>query len=82
MQLERKELRRSISDLGAAAYLKMHGFKCVGRKGKYFYFEMIDEEVQQFDQLTYEYTNSPMHDFDAAIMSLKKLPEYLPEKTK
>ena len=73
-----KKVRRAVSDLGSAAYVKMHGFKCIGRKNRNFYFEMEETDVNQFDQLCYEYSNSPMHDFDSQIMSLKKLPEYLP----
>lgn len=72
--------RKSVSDLGVAAYVKMHGFKCIGRKSRNFYFELNEDQVNEFDQLTFDYANSPMHDFDSCIMSLKKLPEYLPEK--
>jgi hypothetical protein len=70
-------IRKSVSDLGQAAYVKMHGFKCIGRKTRNFYFEMDEDQSNEFDQLSIDYANSPMHDFDSCIMSLKKLPEYL-----
>lgn len=76
---KKTRIRKSVSDLGVAAYVKMHGFKCVGRKNRNFFFELYDDQDSEFDQLTFDYANSPMHDFDSCIMSLKKLPEYLPE---
>ena len=76
-----KKARRSVSDLGMAAYVKLHGFKCLGRKGRNFYFEVDEDSPRHnemsFDHLTVEYVNSPMHEFDSAIMSLKKMGEFL-----
>lgn len=77
---KKRKIWKTISDLGVSAYLRMHGFKCVGRKARNFYFELDEDQSNEFDQLTFDYANSPMHDFDSCIMSLKKLPEYLPEK--
>lgn len=74
-----KKVKKQISDLGMAAYIKIHGFRCVGRKGKNYYFEADEKDCDQFDQLTVDYINSPMHDFDSALMSLKKIGEYLGE---
>lgn len=71
--------RKPVHDLGAAAYLKMHGFKCAGRKTRNFYFEVAEEDSEKFDSLNIEYVNSHYHDFDSAIMSLKKIGEYLPD---
>ena len=70
-------LKKSINDLGTAAYLKMHGFKCAGRKHRNFYFEIADEDISKFDMLNLEYINSDYHEFDSAIMGLKKTGEYL-----
>jgi len=70
-------MRKPVPDLGAAAYLKMHGFKCAGRKTRNFYFEVEEEEQDKFDRLNLEYVNSYYHDFDSAIMSLKKIGDYL-----
>lgn len=72
-------VRKPVSDLGAAAYLKMHGFKCCGRRGRHFFFEVADEDVEKFDMLNLEYINSHYHDFDSMLMSLKKVPECLPD---
>lgn len=69
--------KKGISDLGAAAYLKMHGFKCAGRNHRNFYFEIADEDLEKFDMLSLEYINSEYHNFDSAIMCLKKIGEYV-----
>lgn len=74
-----KKIKRAITDLGMAAYIKIHGFKCLGRKSRNFYFEVDDTQSNEFDQLTIDYINSPMHEFDSAIMSLKKMGEYVQE---
>jgi hypothetical protein len=78
--MEKIRIRKSVSDLGVAAYLRLHGFKCIGRKARNFYFELDEEQSDEFSQLCFDYGNSPMQDFDNCIMMLKKLPEYLPEK--
>lgn len=69
--------QKSVSDLGAAAYLLMHDLKVIGRKGKDIYF-LLDAKCtsEQFDQLTLDYLSSEFHRFDACIMSLKKIGEY------
>ena len=71
---------KAVSDLGVAAYVKMHGFKCIGRKSRNWYFEIDENDVNQFEQLRIDYINSPFHAFDHEIMSMKKVPEYLPIK--
>src|SRR3989344_8393673 len=35
---------RFVTDLGAAAFILMHKFHIVGRRGKAFYFEITNEE--------------------------------------
>lgn len=69
--------QRSVTDLGSAAYLLMHEYKVVGRRGKEILF-MIDDErnEQNFDQLTLDYLSSEFHRFDSCIMSLKKIGEF------
>lgn len=74
---ENNKLRKASDDLGEAAYVRMKGFKCVGRKGRTFYFDVTQEELETFESLNLEYINSPYHDFDACIMSLKKVSERL-----
>jgi hypothetical protein len=75
-----KQLRKSVSDLGIAAYLLMHGYKAVGRKGKTVYFDIKKEEENEFDRLSFDYVTGPYHQFDACLMILKKMPEYLREE--
>lgn len=74
-----KPTRRAVGELGMAAYIKLYGFRCLGRKGRDFFFEVDETELNQFDQLMVDYINSPMHEFDSAIMSLKKMPQYVEE---
>lgn len=71
--------RKFLADLGMAAYVKIHGFKCVGRKGKNFYFEVSEEDNNEFERLCIEYLNSAMHEFDSALMSLKKMGDFVQE---
>lgn len=76
----RKEMatnKKSVSDLGAAAYILMHDYKVIGRQGRDIYFSIDDRETaEKFDQLTLDYLSSEFHRFDACIMSLKKIGEY------
>jgi hypothetical protein len=72
---KKPQIKKAVSDLGVAAFVKMHGFKCAGRKGRNFFFDMNEEDIEKFESLCIEYINSPYHDFDAQIMSLKKIPE-------
>jgi len=71
---------RAVGDLGAAAYLLMHGHKVIGRQGREFLFEMrTEDEVDEFEQRKLEYLSSEYHRFDSYIMSLKKTGEYTPK---
>lgn len=72
-----KRNQKSVSDLGAAAYMLMHDWKVMGRRGKDIFF-LLDEEKtsEKFDQLTLDYLSSEFHRFDACIMSIKKIGEY------
>ncbi len=76
-QVRKPELRKMVPELGEAAFVKMKGFKCVGRKGRNFFFDVFKEDEEKFDDLNLEYINSPYHDFDACIMSLKKVADRL-----
>lgn len=75
-----KKISKFVTDLGAAAYLMMHKYKVISKKGKSIYFEMIDREEQDFDRLTMDYLSSDFHKFDSCLMSLKKTSDYLPVK--
>ena len=63
-----------VTDLGAAAFLLMHKFKLLGKKGRSFYFDIhTPDEESQFDEMNLQYASSPFHDFDSKLMSLKKI---------
>lgn len=68
---------KSVSDLGAAAYILMHKYKVIGKKNKYIYFEVDKESKVKFDELSLEYISSDFHRFDSCLMSLKKIGEYI-----
>lgn len=67
-----------VTDLGAAAYLLMHKFRILGKKGKNYFFDISSkEESNQFQELNLQYTNSEFHNFDSKLMSLKKIGSFL-----
>lgn len=67
-----------VTDLGAAAFLLMHKFKLIGKKGRSFYFDISSkDEEQQIDDLNLQYASSEFHDFDSKLMSLKKIGEFI-----
>jgi len=72
-------ISKKVSDLGAGAYLLMHGYKVIGRQGKAILFEVNSSEVDDFEQKTLAYLSSEFHRFDSCLMSLKKIGEYMPE---
>lgn len=74
------KIRKEVTDLGAGAYLLMHGYPVIGRRGKAIVFEVEKSGVDEFDQRTMEYLSSEFHRFDACLMSLKKIGEYMPNK--
>lgn len=61
------------NDLGCAAYILMHKFRLLGKKHKYFYFEIPQEEEIQFREIMIQYSGSEFHSFDSKLMSLKKI---------
>lgn len=61
------------NDLGCAAYILMHKFRLLGKKNKYFYFEISSEEEYQFREIMIQYSGSEFHSFDSKLMSLKKI---------
>ena len=71
---------RFVTDLGAAAYLLMHKYKVVGKRGKAIYFEIEHDISDRFDEIALEYITSDYHKFDSCLMSLKKINEYISEK--
>jgi hypothetical protein len=79
IEMGEKIVHKCVTDLGAAAYIMMHKYKVVGKKGKAVYFEVNESEVNEFDNLQLEYLSSEFHRFDSCLMSLKKINEYMPK---
>ena len=74
------KIAKFVTDLGAAAYIMMHKYKVMGKRGKAIYFEVDEKEQDEFDQRTMEYLSSEYHRFDSCLMSLKKIGEYMPKE--
>jgi hypothetical protein len=74
-----KTVTEPVPDIGIGAYIMMHGFKVVGRKGKNIYFSVPESDQDEFHRLRAEYLSSPFHHFDHCIMALKKFGDYLPD---
>lgn len=68
-------MEKLVNDLGAAAYIMMHKYEAIGKKGRSVIFEIDNGESEEFDKLYRKYLNSEFHRFDSCLMSLKKLPE-------
>lgn len=65
---------RFVTDLGIAAYLLMHQFKVIGKRGKAIYFECESEAEDEFNQLILDYMPpSEFYLFDSCLMALKKI---------
>lgn len=80
--MENNKVKKSVNDLGIAAYLMMHGFEVIGRKSRTLYFDVGDKDVGEFDRLSFEYLSGAYRQFDTCLMSLKKIGEYLPDNVK
>lgn len=72
---------KKVSDLGAAAYMLMHGHKLIGRQGHSIVFEVETNDVQEFEQRMMDYLSSEYHRFDSCLMSLKKIGESMPNSS-
>ena len=72
IEMEDKKVTRHVTDLGAAAYLLMHGFKIKDKRGQAVYFEFDESEDAEFERVELEYYPSEFHRFDSCLMSLKK----------
>lgn len=69
-------MQKSVTDLGAAAYLMMHKYKVIGKRSKAIFFDISEKDEEAFDELLMEYLSSEFHRFDACLMSLKKMGEF------
>lgn len=67
---------KSISDLGKAAYVLMHGYKINNIKNKNIFFQVEDNKEQIFNEICLDYLSSEFHRFDSCLVSLKKIGEY------
>jgi len=72
-------VRKPIDDLGIAAYLKMFGWRVIGRKGKTIVFEVAESDEQEFDKTAFEYLSTPYYAFASKLMLLKKMGQYCPD---
>ena len=74
---EVEQIFKKVYDLGAGAYLMMHGYKAIRRtKDKAIVFSVSLTDVDEFDEKQVDYLNSDFHRFDSCLMSLKKLSVY------
>ena len=64
-----------VNDLGAGAYLLMHGYKVTGKQGKSIIFEVDAGGEDEFEAANLSYLSSDFHRFDSCLMSLKKINE-------
>lgn len=77
-----KYIHKFVNDLGVAAYVLMHGYAVIGKKGRSIYFECENEEAsKEFDRLVLEYQPpNDFYTFDSCLMFLKKINESVPEE--
>ena len=82
MSSQQQTYHRFVLDLGVAAYLLMHGYNVMGKKGKAIYFECYsEEEVISFNEQILEYQPpNEFYTFDSCLMYLKKIGEGLVEE--
>lgn len=73
-------VHKYVNDLGVAAYLLMHGYAVIGKRGRSIYFECENKEAAaEFDLLVLEYQPpNDFYTFDSCLMFLKKINEYIP----
>lgn len=76
-----ERLHKYVNDLGVAAYLLMHGYTVIGKRGRSIYFEVSNgQEAEEFEALVLEYQPpNEFYTFDSCLMFLKKINEYVPE---
>lgn len=75
-------IHKFVNDLGIAAYLLMHGYAVIGKKGRSIYFEcQSEDEACEFDKLVLEYQPpNDFYTFDSCLMFLKKINDHEPEE--
>jgi hypothetical protein len=75
-------IHKFVNDRGVAAYVLMHGYAVIGKRGRSIYFECsTEEEAKEFDRLILEYQPPcEFYTFDSCLMFLKKINEVVPEE--
>ena len=69
---------RAVNDLGVAAYILMHGYPVIGKRGRSIFFEVLEDD-KDFDELVLEYQPpNEFYTFDSCLMFLKKISELPP----
>lgn len=73
-------IHKFVNDLGVAAYILMHGYAVIGKRGRSIYFECNSEdEVAEFSKLVLDYQPpNEFYIFDSCLMYLKKMNEDVP----
>ena len=77
-----ERIHRYVNDLGVAAYILMHGYPVIGKRGRSIYFECLNEKMaSEFDSVVLEYQPpNEFYTFDSCLMFLKKINESIPEE--
>ena len=69
------KIKKTVSDLGVAAYMLMHGYTVTAKRNREIEFELDDQEqCEEFDKLLLEYQPpNEYYTFDSCLMFLKKI---------
>lgn len=74
-----KKIIKQITDIGCSAFMRMEGWRLVGKSNRSIFFEINAEDEKDFDTKCFEYSNSVFATFDHNLLTIKKLKEYMPE---
>jgi hypothetical protein len=75
-----KKVIMTVNDIGLASYMLLHGHSVVAKRNRSVYFEINEDEVDEFNKLQMEYLSSEFHRFDSCLMSLKKMSDSMSPK--
>ena len=71
---EKEMVTERVSDLGAGAYLMMHGYRPISKEGgSTIIFLLEKDNLEEFRNLILDYLSSEFHRFDSCLMALKKM---------
>ena len=73
--MKERRVVKFVSDIGVAAYLLMHGYTLIGKRGGEICFECNNQsEVEEFESLILQYQPpNEFYTFDSCLMYLKKI---------